>query len=83
MTTRFYCDGILSAERRKKLMRDQLDKGLVCTAYVVGGQGGILTRKKNDVAYFREGTPEEIAQCRALMDAASLSSSHPSHTPEQ
>lgn len=68
--TRIYCDGKLSPERRKKLMRDQLDKGMVCTAYVVGGQGGILSSKKNDVAYFRDGTPEEIAQCRALLDGS-------------
>lgn len=66
-TTRIYCDGILSPERKRKLMQDQLDKGMVCTGYVVGGQGGILTKKKNDVAYFRDGTPEEIAACRAML----------------
>jgi hypothetical protein len=67
--TRIYCDGVLSPGRRKKLMQDQLDKGMVCTGYVVGGQGGILTGKKNDVAYFRDGTPDEIATCRAKMAA--------------
>lgn len=73
MTQRVYCNGKLTKEQRLKLMADKLNQGLVCTGYVVGGQGGILTKQKNDVAYFREGTPEDIAFCRAALAPASSS----------
>jgi hypothetical protein len=61
-TMRVYCDGKLT----KQLLAAKLDKGLVLTDNVPHGYSG------GDVAYFREGTPEEIEFCRAkLAESAS------------
>jgi hypothetical protein len=54
MTTRVYCKGRLT----QSMLADYLDQGLVCTDVVPKGCGD------GDVAYFREGTPDEIAWCR-------------------
>jgi hypothetical protein len=56
VTQRIYCNGALTPAERKAMLARKLDEGMVCTDYIVGGQGGILTKQRNDVAYFREGT---------------------------
>lgn len=53
---RVYCDGSLS----KSTLADQLDAGFVLIDLIKGGY------LKGDVAYFREGTPEEIERLRKL-----------------
>lgn len=58
---RVYCNGTLT----KATLAAELDEGFVCVDVVRKGQGG-----RNDVAYFREGTPEEIALARDLMAKA-------------
>jgi hypothetical protein len=68
MTLRVYCKGKLT----KALLAAQLDDGMVCTDNVSGGGPGGC-----DVAYFRPGTPEEIAFCRAKMQERA-----PSEAPE-
>lgn len=68
MTQRVYCNGELTKEERRVMLARKLDEGLVCTDYIVGGQGGILTKQKNDVAYFREGTPAELEWCRKELE---------------
>lgn len=57
---RVYCDGHIT----KQQLAAKLDRGLVCTDVVRNGYSG------GDMAYFRDGTPEEIEQCRALMATA-------------
>jgi hypothetical protein len=57
---RAYCDG----KATKEYLAMKLDEGLVCTDYIHNGHSG------GDVLYFREGTPEEIADCRARLNKA-------------
>ena len=54
---RAYCDGPLT----KAMLAAQLDKGYVLTDVVRRGYSG------GDVAYYRKGTDEEIAMCRAKL----------------
>lgn len=65
MIQRVYCEGALS----KALLASKLDEGLVLTDNVRRGYSG------GDVAYFRAGTPGEIADCRRLMVESSKSAS--------
>lgn len=54
MTTRCYVDGKVT----KAYLADKLALGLVCTDVVPNGHA------TGDVAYFRDGTAEEIEWCR-------------------
>jgi len=54
---RVYCKGALTKEQ----LAAKLDNGFVCTDVVRNGYSG------GDVAYFREGTQEEIEWCRNKM----------------
>lgn len=56
---RAYCDGKVT----KEYLAMKLDAGLVCTDLIQNGHSG------GDVVYFREGTPEEIADCRKRLSA--------------
>lgn len=56
-TTRCYVDGRVTP----KYLAAKRDQGLVLTDLVPRGYLG------GDVAYFREGTPDEIRECRERM----------------
>jgi hypothetical protein len=55
---RAYCNGKVT----KEYLAAKLDMGLVCTDHIPDGHSG------GDVVYFREGTPEEIADCRRRLN---------------
>ncbi len=60
LSTRVYCDGALS----KATLKSKLDEGFVLTDVIRNGCMG------GDVAYFRQGTAEEIEDCRSRMTAS-------------
>lgn len=63
MSSRHYLNGAITQD----YLAAKLDAGLVLTDLVRGGHSG------GDVAYFREGTPAEIADCRARLEAGKAS----------
>ncbi len=72
MTTRAYCDGKVTP----RYLAAKLDLGLVATDLIPNGHSG------GDIVYFRQGTPEEIADCRRRMDEASAAVARPTEEPQ-
>lgn len=64
MAERVYLRGQLTAVRRKEMLAEKLARGMVCTDYIPRGQNG------NDVAYFRQGTSDEIESCWVQLGVA-------------